>query len=151
MGTNNQIPEGVIPRAVREIFHRISTLKNDYDFSVRVAFVELYQEKLYDLLSTKSKIKEDCMVDLREDPSKGVIIADLTEVSVETLETTMSQLEKGNFEILQFMLHKLHIQITNFRFDFRLYQESYGSYCNEQCFKSFSRNFHTFRRRNIER
>ena len=97
MGTNNQIPEGVIPRAVREIFHRISSMKNDYDFSVRVAFVELYQEKLYDLLSTKSKIKEDCMVDLREDPSKGVIIADLTEVSVETLETTMSQLEKGNF------------------------------------------------------
>ena len=104
MGTNNQIPEGVIPRAVREIFHRISTLKNDYDFSVRVAFVELYQEKLYDLLSTKSKIKEDCMVDLREDPSKGVIIADLTEVSVETLETTMSQLEKGNFDILQFRI-----------------------------------------------
>merc|ERR1711893_507559 len=38
------------------------------------------------------------MVDLREDPSKGVIIADLTGVSVETLETTMSQLEKGSIK-----------------------------------------------------
>ena len=104
MGTNNQIPEGVIPRAVREIFHRISSMKNEYDFSIRVAFVELYQEKLYDLLSTKSKIKEDCMVDLREDPSKGVIIADLTEVSVETLETTMNQLEKGSINNLAFSL-----------------------------------------------
>ena len=77
MGTSNrenETPsylEGMIPRAVRDIFQRIESKRTDYDFCVRVAFVELYKEKLYDLLSTKSKIKEDCMVDLREDPARG--------------------------------------------------------------------------------
>ena len=71
MGTNNEIPEGVIPRAVRTIFNKIAVLKDQYDFTVRVAFVELYNEKLYDLLSQRSKIKEECIVDLREDPTKG--------------------------------------------------------------------------------
>ena len=74
MGTSNregETPvhhEGVIPRAVRDIFEKIKDHKSDYDFCIRVAFVELYKEKLYDLLSPSSKIKEDCMVDLREDP-----------------------------------------------------------------------------------
>ena len=98
MGTNNEIPEGVIPRAVRTIFNKIAVLKDQYDFSVRVAFIELYNEKLYDLLSQRSKIKEECIVDLREDPSKGVVISNLTEVSVETLETTMEKLEQGSIK-----------------------------------------------------
>ena len=41
--------EGVIPRAVREIFSRMSAMP-DYEFTIRVAFVELYKEQLYDLL-----------------------------------------------------------------------------------------------------
>jgi kinesin family protein 4/21/27 len=88
--------EGVIPRAVREIFYRIEGLKTDYDFNVRVAFVELYKERLYDLLSTKSKMKDDCIVDLREDPVRGVIITNLTEVVVDNLYKTMQQLEHGS-------------------------------------------------------
>ena len=51
----------------------------DYSLKVRVAFVELYKETLYDLLSSKGK-KEDCAVDLREDPKSGVKIVNLTEV-----------------------------------------------------------------------
>ena len=41
--------------------------------------MELYKETLYDLLSSKGK-KEDCAVDLREDPKSGVKIVNLTEV-----------------------------------------------------------------------
>ena len=48
---------------------------------VRVAFLELYKETLYDLLSAKGR-KEDCSVDLREDPKAGVKIVNLTEVSI---------------------------------------------------------------------
>jgi len=44
--------EGVIPRAIREIFGKIASM-SDYDFSVRIAFIELYNEQLYDLLSTQ--------------------------------------------------------------------------------------------------
>merc|ERR1712018_497022 len=98
MGTNNEIPEGVIPRAVRTIFNKIAVLKDQYDFTVRVAFVELYNEKLCDLLSQRSKIKEECIVDLREDPTKGVVISNLTEVPVETLDSTMEKLEQGSIK-----------------------------------------------------
>ena len=76
-------------------YFSFTELQDDYDFCVRVAFIELYKEKLYDLLSTKSKIKEDCMVDLREDPVKGVVITNLTEVVVGNLRQTMEQLEQG--------------------------------------------------------
>lgn len=104
MGTSNREDEtpihleGVIPRAVREIFEKIEENTHKYDFCVRVAFVELYKEKLYDLLSTASKIKEDCMVDLREDPVKGVVINNLTEVVVKDLKSTMGQLEQGSIK-----------------------------------------------------
>ncbi len=104
MGTANKesetpaSEEGVIPRAVRDIFNRIDELRSHYDFIVRVSFIELYKENLYDLLSTKSKKKEDCAVDLREDPVKGVIITNLTEVVVDGLNSTMNQLEAGSFK-----------------------------------------------------
>ena len=42
--------------------------------------------------------KEDCAVDLREDPKVGVIIANLTEVPVSGLETTLKQLEIGSLK-----------------------------------------------------
>ena len=51
---------------------------------------------MYDLLSTK--IKEDCIVDLLEDPTRGVVIANLTEVVVGNLRQTMEQLEKGSLK-----------------------------------------------------
>ena len=90
--------EGVIPRAMRDIFGRIEKLEDTYDFLVRVSFVELYKEQLFDLLSTKSKQKEDCAVDLREDPIRGVIITNLTEVTVDGLNSTMSHLERGSIK-----------------------------------------------------
>ena len=49
--------EGVIPRAVREIFARMNGMQ-DYVFAVRIAFIELYKEQLYDLLSTQVRGKQ---------------------------------------------------------------------------------------------
>ena len=47
----------------------------------------------------QSKKKEDCGVDLREDPTKGVIIANLTEVNVGDLRSTLKQLEVGSSKV----------------------------------------------------
>ena len=47
---------------------------------MRVSFVELYNEQLFDLLSVKPR-REDTMVDIRED-GKGIKIPGLTEVEV---------------------------------------------------------------------
>lgn len=65
--------------------------------SIRVAFIELYKEQLYDLLSPRaSDRKKDCILDIREDPAKGLVIPGLTELEVGTLESTMKQLETGS-------------------------------------------------------
>lgn len=55
-------------------------MREDTGYILRVSFVELYNEQLFDLLSTKSR-REDTMVDIRED-GKGIKIPGLTEVEV---------------------------------------------------------------------
>lgn len=68
MGASNDYSEkddiGVIPSAVADIF---STIKNkpDYGFTVKCAFMELYQDKLYDLLSTRPR--DQSIVEVREE------------------------------------------------------------------------------------
>ena len=59
---------GVIPRAMNEIFERITKLAGEFDFVVTCSFMELYQEQLYDLLSPDRKV-----VDIREDKN-GIIM-----------------------------------------------------------------------------
>lgn len=76
---------GVIPRAINEIFDVISSML-DHDFVVNCSFVELYQEKLYDLLSSNEK--EQSVVDIREIEGK-IVIPNLTEKIVgDTVATT---------------------------------------------------------------
>ena len=66
-------------RAVRDIFQEVEVIE-DTAFVVRVSFVELYNEQLFDLLSSKPR-REDTLVDIRED-GKGIKIPGLTEVEV---------------------------------------------------------------------
>jgi hypothetical protein len=73
---------GVIPRAVRDIFRMISE-KEDSDYVVKVSFIELYNEQLFDLLSQQAR-REDRMVELREDGKGGIKMPGLTEIAVRT-------------------------------------------------------------------
>lgn len=83
---------GVIPRAIGEIFEKIATMPND-DFTVQCSFVELYQEKLYDLLSKNSR--DQSVVDIREIDGK-IVIPNLTETSVKTIVETTNCLMQGS-------------------------------------------------------
>ncbi|XP_015836868.1 chromosome-associated kinesin KIF4A isoform X2 [Tribolium castaneum] len=95
MGTtyNGEGEMGVIPRAITEIFN---TVRENfvYDVSVTVSFVELYQETLYDLLAEKSR--DQCILDIREDPSKGVVIPGLTQVQVDSTQSVFQALIRGS-------------------------------------------------------
>ncbi|XP_037030847.1 chromosome-associated kinesin KIF4 isoform X2 [Bradysia coprophila] len=98
MGTTfdgNSDPEhlGVIPRAVSDIFENIECMP-EHDFDVHCSFMELYQEQLYDLLSTKER--EQNIVDIREDNNKEIVIPNLTEVPVKTIEETTNCLIRGS-------------------------------------------------------
>lgn len=95
MGTNyneNDADCGVIPRAVNDIFQQIQE-KTDWEFKVKVAFMELYQEQLYDLLSKKPR--NQCAVDIREDV-RGIKFVGLSEVPVTNTEETLQCLADGS-------------------------------------------------------
>jgi len=84
--------EGVIPRAVKDIFNYIKE-NSSQQYLVKVSFLELYNEQLFDLLSEKDRV--DTIVDIRED-TKGIKIPGLTEMPVSTLKETMVMLEKAS-------------------------------------------------------
>lgn len=84
---------GVIPRAVGEIFEKISSMEIDHDFTVNCSFVELYQEKLYDLLSTNPR--DQSIVDIRESDGK-IFIPNLTEKIVDNTAATTKCLMDGS-------------------------------------------------------
>ncbi|KAF8790536.1 chromosome-associated kinesin KIF4-like [Argiope bruennichi] len=81
---------GIIPRGISEIFRVIESQKDSIDFSVKVSFLELYREEIFDLLQ---KTKTACS--LRED-AEGIRVVNLTEVPVESVEEAFVTLEKGS-------------------------------------------------------
>ncbi|XP_037088371.1 chromosome-associated kinesin KIF4A-like, partial [Pollicipes pollicipes] len=82
---------GVIPRAMTDLFAHIAE-RDDCDFLVRVSFLEIYKEQLFDLLSPRERA--DSQVDIRED-GKGVKVTGLTEVPVSDVTQTIACLERG--------------------------------------------------------
>ena len=68
---------GVIPRLVKHIFEQISSTTQEIEFSVKVSMIEIYMEKIRDLLNpVKTNLK------VHEDKNKGIYIADATETYV---------------------------------------------------------------------
>ena len=52
---------------LQDIFSEASKRSGEIDVSIRVAFIELYKEQLYDLLSQRrERDKENCVLDIRE-------------------------------------------------------------------------------------
>lgn len=50
--------EGIIPRAVRHIFSVLENNNESHQFNVDVQFLEIYKEKIYDLLGLDDKVIE---------------------------------------------------------------------------------------------
>ena len=42
--------QGIIPRMVRTVFNRIETASEAIEFNVKIAMIEIYNEKIKDLL-----------------------------------------------------------------------------------------------------
>ncbi|KAL5209439.1 hypothetical protein ABZP36_005062 [Zizania latifolia] len=90
---------GVIPRAVRHIFDVLEARKADY--SMKVTFLELYNEDITDLLATEdqSRFPEDRQkraISLMEDGKGGAVIRGLEEIVVYSPSEIYSLLEHGS-------------------------------------------------------
>ncbi|GIX90330.1 hypothetical protein CDAR_506912 [Caerostris darwini] len=83
---------GIIPRSLHQLFEELNKEEN-VEFSVRVSFLELYNEELFDLLSSTEFAK----LRLYEDTNRkgSVIIQGLEEIMVNNKDEVYTILEKG--------------------------------------------------------
>eukprot|EP00090_Calanus_glacialis_P016225 TRINITY_DN25444_c0_g1_i1.p1 TRINITY_DN25444_c0_g1~~TRINITY_DN25444_c0_g1_i1.p1 ORF type:complete len:1065 (-),score=410.75 TRINITY_DN25444_c0_g1_i1:108-3302(-) len=86
---------GIIPRALAQIFDTLIEQADSLEYSVRVSFLELYNEEIFDLLSAHD---DTSRLRLYEDATRkgSVIIQGLEEVQVHSKSEVYSILEKGS-------------------------------------------------------
>jgi len=85
---------GIIPRALAQLFDELR-MQQDAEFSVRVSFLELYNEDIFDLLSATDDLTK---LRLYEDSARkgSVIIQGLEEVQVQGKKEVYNILERGS-------------------------------------------------------
>ena len=93
---------GIIPRAMQYIFDKF----NDGSSKLKVSYLELYNERIRDLLSPTPEaeafgeiyVEEDHLgagLDIREDRQRGIHVPEATEVQVKKLSEVLEVLWKG--------------------------------------------------------
>jgi len=76
---------------LKHLFTKMNEMKRENMYSVRVSFLEIYNEMIKDLIVQSSDV-----LDLREDPDKGIQVANLSEIDVFSPEDVMDLLFLGN-------------------------------------------------------
>lgn len=82
---------GVMPSALNTMFEQIAGLTRDREYQVKICYLEIYNETIRDLISPSSDVLE-----IREDPLKGVQVAGLTEILASTPEEVIRVMHLGN-------------------------------------------------------
>jgi kinesin family protein 5 len=93
MGAGNigdQDAKGIIPRIVEQIFHSIMSSDGSVEFTVKVSYMEIYMEKIRDLL-----VPTNDNLPVHEDKARGVYVKGLHEFYVGSVEEVYEILERG--------------------------------------------------------
>jgi kinesin family member 11 len=90
---NPSAEAGMIPRVLFQLFRQLE--RGAADYSVRVSYVELYNEELRDLLSPESENPEQLKI-FDDAHKKGVFIQGLEEVGVSNAKEALAVLTRGS-------------------------------------------------------
>nr|VDD27176.1 unnamed protein product [Brassica oleracea] len=113
MGTNyggDGANGGIIPRVMEDIFTKAEATKDSTELLIRVSFIEIFKEDVFDLLDSNSPplLRNDggvhpknvalsrAPIQIRETASGGITLAGVTEAEVKTKEEMGSYLAKGS-------------------------------------------------------
>ncbi|KAL3634051.1 hypothetical protein CASFOL_021105 [Castilleja foliolosa] len=99
MGTNYNGEEhgsGVIPKVMNTIFCKAEKMKESAEFLIRVSFIEIFKEEVFDLLDPKTTGPARVPIQIRERASGGITLAGVTEAEVRTKEEMASYLLQGS-------------------------------------------------------
>uniref|UniRef100_A0A7E4ZZG4 Kinesin-like protein n=1 Tax=Panagrellus redivivus TaxID=6233 RepID=A0A7E4ZZG4_PANRE len=85
---------GIIPRSLQHIFTTLEE-SGDEDFSVRISYVELYNEELYDLLATGSMTEDSVRLRIFDGRDSTTFINGLSNVAVRNRDEVFALLKRG--------------------------------------------------------
>ncbi|CAH0024156.1 unnamed protein product [Clonostachys rhizophaga] len=97
MGTPDQ--PGLIPRTCEDLFERIDAAHaedTNIAYSVRVSYFEVYNEHVRDLLVRSDPNKPPNYLKIRESPTEGPYVKDLTEVPVRNIDEILRYMTNGD-------------------------------------------------------
>lgn len=93
MGTPNQ--PGLIPRTCQDLFQRINAVEEpNITYNVRVSYFEVYNEHVRDLLVPRQDPPH--YLKIRESPTEGPYIKDLTDAPVKSISEIMRYMKLGD-------------------------------------------------------
>jgi len=97
MGTPDQ--SGLIPRTCEDLFQRIEAAHNEtpnISYNVRVSYFEVYNEHVRDLLVPVNPNQPPYYLKIRESPTEGPYIKDLTDAPVKNISEIMRHMKMGD-------------------------------------------------------
>ena len=97
MGTPNE--PGLIPRTCEDLFQRIEAAQIETPniaYNVRVSYFEVYNEHVRDLLVPVVPSQPSYYLKIRESPTEGPYVKDLTEVPVRSLDEILRYMQMGD-------------------------------------------------------
>ncbi|KAG7127568.1 Kinesin-like protein KIF1C like [Verticillium longisporum] len=97
MGTPDH--PGLIPRTCEDLFERIEAAQNEtpnISYNVRVSYFEVYNEHVRDLLVPVVPNKPPYYLKIRESPTEGPYVKDLTEVPVRSINEILRYMKNGD-------------------------------------------------------
>ena len=97
MGTPDQ--EGLIPRTCKDLFERIEIAQVEtpsISYVVRVSYFEVYNEHVRDLLVPVQQNQPPKYLKIRESPTEGPYIQDLTDQGVKNITEIMKYMKIGD-------------------------------------------------------
>jgi kinesin family protein 5 len=81
---------GIIPRIVEQIFASILTSPSNIEYTVRVSYMEIYMERIRDLL-----VPQNDNLPVHEEKSRGVYVKGLLEVYVSSVQEVYEVMRRG--------------------------------------------------------
>ncbi|KAG6002075.1 hypothetical protein E4U21_003477 [Claviceps maximensis] len=97
MGTPDQ--PGLIPRTCEDLFERIDAAHSEDSnvaYNVRVSYFEVYNEHVRDLLVPVAANAPPNYLKIRESPTEGPYVKDLTEVPVRNIDEILRWMKNGD-------------------------------------------------------
>lgn len=87
---DNDVSKGIIPRIVEQIFASILTSPGNIEYTVRVSYMEIYMERIRDLLNP---VNDNLPV--HEEKNRGVYVKGLLEIYVSSVQEVYEVMRRG--------------------------------------------------------